>query len=214
MYSKFCILNQILLGVKDDITKWVSFQERKISIYEYEIFDFGKIMNDLIQLILSRRSIRKFKQTPISKKDLELIVEAGLAAPSGKNQQTWKFTVITSTLEIQKLADAIGKVLSRENYNFYKPTALIIPSNLKESPWGRDDNACALQNIFLAAHSLQIGSVWINQLKDICDHELIRPILDSFEIPKNHVVYGLAALGYPETEVKQIERKGLIHFVE
>ena len=58
MYSKFCILNQILLGVKDDLTKWVSFQERKISIYEYEIFDFGEIMNDLIQLILSSRPLK------------------------------------------------------------------------------------------------------------------------------------------------------------
>ena len=214
MYSKFCILNQILLGVKDDLTKWVSFQERKISIYEYKIIDFGEIMNDFIDLILSRRSIRKFNTTPISKKDLELIVKAGLAAPSGKNQRTWKFTVITSIPKIQQLANAVGEALSRENYNFYKPTALIIPSNLKDSPWGREDNACALQNIFLAAHSLQIGSVWINQLKDICDHELIRPILDSFEIPKNHVIYGLAALGYPETGVKQIERKGLIHFIE
>ena len=171
-------------------------------------------MNDLIQFILTRRSVRKFNQIPISKKDIELIVEAGLAAPSGRNQRTWKFTVITSIPKIQQLANAVGEVLSRENYNFYKPTALIIPSNLKESPWGREDNACALQNIFLAAHSLQIGSVWINQLKDICDHELIRPILDSFEIPQNHVIYGLAALGYPETGVKQIERKGLIHFIE
>lgn len=171
-------------------------------------------MNNFIDLILSRRSIRKFNNTPISKNDLELIVKAGLAAPSGKNKRTWKFTVVSSTSKIQMLADAIGEVLSRKNYNFYKPTALIIPSNSRESPWGRDDNACALQNIFLAAHSLQIGSVWINQLRDICDHEIIRPILDSFEIPKEHIVYGLAALGYIEKPLKIIERTGLIHFVE
>lgn len=174
----------------------------------------GDIMNNLIQMILTRRSIRKFKDTPISKTILEDLVKAGLAAPSGKNKRTWKFTVVTDTSKIQTLAKTIGEVLSRDNYNFYKPAALIIPSNLKESPWGCEDNACALENIFLAAHSFQIGSVWINQLRDICDHEKIRPILDSFEIPKDHTIYGLAALGYPEKEVQPIERTGLIHFVE
>ena len=57
-------------------------------------------MNNFIDLILSRRSIRKFNNTPISKNDLELIVKAGLAAPSGKNKRTWKFTVVSSTSKI------------------------------------------------------------------------------------------------------------------
>ena len=59
-------------------------------------------------------------------------------------------------------------------------------------------NACAMENIFLAAHSLGIGSVWINQLQGICDEPSIREILNDFGIPADHIVYGMAALGYAD----------------
>jgi nitroreductase len=85
----------------------------------------------------------------------------------------------------------------------YNPTAIIIPSNERDSVWGRDDNACALQNIFLAAKSYNVGSVWINQLNNICDEPKIREILNEIEIPENHIVYGLAALGYPDPNIEE-----------
>ena len=63
------------------------------------------------------------------------------------------------------------------------------------NPHGMEDNACALENIFLAAHSFCIGSVWINQLRDICEEEEVRDILTDWGIPENHQVFGMAALG-------------------
>ena len=59
----------------------------------------------------------------------------------------------------------------------YNPQVLLVPSNERENPHGMEDNACALENIFLAAHSFGIGSVWINQLRDICEEEEVRDIL-------------------------------------
>lgn len=78
--------------------------------------------------------------------------------------QTWQFTVVRNREKIQKLATVIREVLDRKGYNMYEPEALVIPSNLKESPYGREDDACAMENMFLAAHSLGIGSVWIDRL--------------------------------------------------
>lgn len=170
-------------------------------------------MNPVIENILSRRSIRSFTEEPLKESDLELIVEAARHAPSGMNRQTWQFTVLTNQEIIKELANAIAEVLDREGYCFYKPQALIIPSNKQDSAWGRDDNACALQNIFLSAHSLGIGSVWINQLCGICDNEKIRPILSKIGIPEDHIVYGLAALGYPKAEGKIQERQGVVKFI-
>jgi nitroreductase len=170
-------------------------------------------MNPVIENILSRRSIRSFTEEPLKESDLELIVEAARHAPSGMNRQTWQFTVLTNQEIIKELANAIAEVLDREGYCFYKPQALIIPSNKQDSAWGRDDNACALQNIFLSAHSLGIGSVWINQLCGICHNEKIRPILSKIGIPEDHIVYGLAALGYPKAEGKIHERQGVVKFI-
>ena len=171
-------------------------------------------MNEAVKNILERRSIRKFSDKEISKEDLDLIIKAGLYAPSAMNKQTWKFTVLTKTEDIQELAKAIEKQLDREGYDMYKPTALIIPSNSKDSKFGRDDNACALENIFLAASSLGIGSVWINQLHGICDEPEIRALLDKYGIPDNHIVFGMAALGYSaETELRNIERVGQVKII-
>ena len=58
------------------------------------------------------------------------------------------------------------------------------------------DCACAMQNIFLAAKSLGIGSCWINQLGQTYDDPEVRAFLTKLSIPENHRVYGCAALGY------------------
>ena len=77
------------------------------------------------------------------------------------------------------------------------------------------DCACALENIFLMANSLEIGSCWINQLKTICDEKEVREVLTSFGIPENHIVWGMASIGYPNSAAKEHERNdGVIKFVK
>ena len=171
-------------------------------------------MNPVIENILTRRSVRAFNNQSIPEGELKQILQAALYAPSGMNRQTWQFTAITNREKIQALAKIIDKVLDRPGYNFYNPAALVITSNEKESPWRKEDNACALENMFLAAHSLGIGSVWINQLQDICDNQEIRVYLRALGIPENHGIYGVAALGYAEKEVGQVSKKGKIIIIE
>lgn len=155
-------------------------------------------MNETMKTILNRRSVRSFSGEPISDEILKDLADAGMHAPSGMCRKTWKFTVVSNKTVIEKLIKAIEKVLDRPGYNMYNPVALIIPSNERDSKYGREDNACALQNIFLAAESYGVGSVWINQLTGVCDEPEIRAILKEIEIPDSHVVYGLAALGYAD----------------
>ncbi|MGI6010743.1 MAG: nitroreductase family protein [Ruminococcus sp.] len=171
-------------------------------------------MNAVIENLLTRRSVRSFQNKPISDADLEMILQTAIYAPSGMGKQTWKFTAVTDRAKIQRLAAAISQELGRENYDMYNPEVLIIPSNERDSKWGKEDNACALENIFLAAHSLGIGSVWINQLQGICDVPAIRAVLDEFNIPADHIVYGMAALGYPaDAPAKKVSKKGEIQII-
>lgn len=168
----------------------------------------------VMENILTRRSVRAFQKKPIPREILEQIATAAIYAPSGMGRQTWQFTVIMDTEKIQRLAAVIGKELGREGYDMYQPAALIIPSNEKDSPYGREDNACALENIFLAAHSFGVGSVWINQLNQISERPAVRAVLKEFGILDHHVVYGMAALGYPKEEPKkEVSKIGKIHFV-
>lgn len=173
-------------------------------------------MNEVMNAILTRRSIRKFTEEPIPKDIMNDIVEAALHAPSGKGMQTWQFTVITNKDVIARLIDAIGKELGRDGYNMYHPTAIFMPSNIRDGIWSREDNACALENVFLAARSHGIGSVWINQMQNICDTPAIRPILDELGVPADHVVFGMAALGYPapDAPIRPLKRTGKVVYVD
>ena len=149
-------------------------------------------MNEILNNIKTRRSIRSFTDEKIPKEALEQIVEAGRYAPSAMNRQLCRFTVVQNPAMIENLAAAIGQELNRgSNYNF-----------------------CALENIFLAAHALGIGSVWINQLKGICDAPAIRAVLNELRLPENHIVLGMAALGYPAEPPKEaVKRADVVEWI-
>ena len=173
------------------------------------------ITNPVMENLLTRRSVRAFLDKPIPREELDAIVKAALYAPSGMGRQTWQFIVVTDRAKIQALAAAVEQELGRAGYNMYEPEAIIIPSNEKTSPYGMEDNACALENIFLAAWSLGVGSVWINQLRDICDTPSVRSLLTAWGVPEDHTVYGIAALGYPAGPAKKdVAKTGTVVFAD
>jgi nitroreductase len=164
--------------------------------------------NEALKCILTRRSVRSFSGQSIGREELEKIAEAARLAPSAKNSQMWKFTVLQNKKLMKKLASVIAAQLGRgDDYDFYAPDTLIIVSCERDYAYNREDCACALENIFLAAHSLGIGSVWINQLNGICGVPRIREVLTELKIPSSQDVYGMAALGYPAEQAATVEKK-------
>ena len=163
-------------------------------------------MNEVMNAILTRRSIRKFTADPIPAEVLEDLVKAALHAPSGMGKQTWQFTVVTNQEIIHRLCGLIGTELGREGYDMYGPAAIVIVAHEKGAPFGREDDGCAMQTMFLAAHSLGVGSVWINQLQGICDEPAVRTELDALGLPGDHEVHGICALGHAAAPGKAHER--------
>jgi len=168
------------------------------------------LVNEVIKALLERRSIRSFiTDKKIEKNDLEAIVKTACYAPSALNRQTWHFTVVQDQEKIKMLAEALRVQLGRDKYDFYCPNALILCSNDRESAFAIEDCACAMENIMVAAHSLGIGSVWINQFKNVCDEPLVRKALNEVGVPENYLVWGTAALGYegdgPRREITKKE---------
>ena len=176
----------------------------------------GVTMNDIMENILSRRSIRSFIDgKKIPKEVLEDIVTAGMFAPTARNRQPVLFTVVADKTKILKLAKAVGKAVGMpEGYDFYSPEAIIITSCPSESRFVKEDTSCALENMFLYAHSVGVGSVWINQIVPACNDAEVRAILNEFEIPEDHVCGGIAALGYPAHRSEMdLTRKCKAHYI-
>ena len=159
---------------------------------------------DAIECLLTRRSIRSFTDKKIEKCDLETIAKAAYNAPSAMNRQTWQFTVVQKADVIESLAECLRKKLNRDKgYNFYKPNAVILCSNVRDNHLAKEDCAVAMENIMLAAHALGIGSVWINQFNGVCDDTVVREELKRIGVPDSHLVWGMAALGYASDDAKR-----------
>lgn len=176
------------------------------------------LMNPVMQTILTRRSIRKFTDREIPETILGMICRAGIYAPSGHNLQTWRFTVIENRERIAELKEVTKKTaLSKKVYfyGFESPQCLILVSNDRRNPDGIQDASCAAQNIMLAAHSYGIGSVWLNPLMRICDEPGIRKLLDSYDIPGEHIVWAMIALGYPVESGSVLAKKmDVVNYIE
>ncbi len=170
-----------------------------------------------LSLILNRRSIRHFKTQSVEKEKLEKILQAAIQAPTGRNMQSWQFFVLSKQEDIQALKEATtvaAKEAKVKMYGFDNPAAMILVTNDIRNKTGCQDASCSAQNILLAANAYGLGSCWLNPLLTLRDTQPVSELLDSYGVPKNHVVYAAIALGYPDEEGKIIQRNpSVIHFI-
>lgn len=174
-------------------------------------------MNPVIDCILTRHSVRKFTDSEIPKEILDMILKCGYHAPSGHNMQTWKFTVVTSSEDINRLKEATAISAKEKNVHFYgweNPKVLIIVSNDDRNANGCQDASCATENMLLAAHSYGLGAVWLNPLRNLRHEKTVEKILDEFGIPSGHTVWSTIALGYPVGEGTSLKKKeNVVNFI-
>ena len=177
-------------------------------------------MNTL-EAITTRRSTRKFSDKPVEREKLDKMIEAGRYAPSGGNSQTCHFIVVRNKDVLGKLAELAQSAFAdmeitegmyksivnsirasqKGNYIFhYNPDTLIIVANQKDYGNNLADCACALENMMIAANELDLGSVWINQLKWLNEDETLLGYERTLGLEENERIYGALAVGYADTE--------------
>lgn len=183
----------------------------------YEAYGSEELMNPTVRTIISRRSIRKFTDDDIPRDVLDMILKCGYYAPSGHNMQSWRFTVVVRSEDIEKLKDATELAASRNKIHFYgweHPKILVLVSNDERNEDGCQDASAAAENIMLAATSFGLGSVWLNPLMKLRKISPVKEVLDGFGVPENHVIWATIAIGYPVSDGVMLQKNDkVIHFV-
>ena len=180
--------------------------------------------------ILTRRSTRKFLNKPVERELIDRIVEAGRHAPSGGNNQYTHFFVITDKKvmddlaviaqdEFAKMEVTKGMYKSMANsvrssktgkYRFhYDAPVLIVVASRETYTNNIADCSCTLENMMLMANALDLGSVWINQLKWLRDTESILNYFRNYGLAEDERIYGAVSIGYPDTADGLPNRKPL-----
>lgn len=171
---------------------------------------------DFDELLLKRRSVRKFTDENITKKELNQILKAGLLAPTSRNRKPCNFLVVSNKETLKELADVKehgSKFLADAN------KAIVVIANTLVSDTWIEDSSIALSFMHLMAANIGVGSCWIQiHLRKSSEGEdsekLVRDIV---KIDDYFRVVGILALGIPDGDVKphsldELDKTG-IHFL-
>lgn len=166
---------------------------------------------ELKEVLLKRRSIRKFKEDKVEQEKIDYLLHAAMSGPSACNRQPWDFCVVTNEELLKELKKA-----SRFT-NIDAPLAIIVSGNLSKAlPSGLkdfwiQDTSAASENILLAATDLGLGAVWCGMYPQVRPYKSVQKILNLTEkiIPLN-IIY----IGYPvnQSEEKDYYNEKRIHY--
>ncbi len=171
--------------------------------------------NPVMEALLTRRSIRKYKQTAVPAELVDRIMEAGTYAASGKSRQPWKIIAITDPATQAKIREANARFLSHPMADpFYGAPVYLLVVSEKANPNHVYDGTLVMGNMMLAAHALGLGSCWINRAREMFELPEWQEWLRGLGIEGEHEGIGFLALGYTEGEPSpRLERKACIYRV-
>ncbi len=157
---------------------------------------------EVIEAILTRRSIRKYSREKITDNQIEIILKAAMYAPSAMNQQPWHFIVIDDREKLNLIMEVhpYSKMLKEAGL------AILVCGDerlqLSKGYWVVDCGA-ATQNLLLAAHGIGLGAVWLGVHPREERKSGIRKI---FHLPDHIQPFSLISIGYPAEEKPVPER--------
>lgn len=173
---------------------------------------------DVLDAIMSRRSIRRYKDTPVDEATLDKVLEAARWAPSWANTQCTRFVVVRDNDVRAGLVDALSENNPATKALQNAPLIIVACAKLERSGYYHGeaqtargdfymfDVGLAMQNLVLAAHALGLGTVHVG----LFDHDKVDKLLN---VPEGYTVVEMTPLGYPDHEATAPPRKELAEIV-
>lgn len=164
----------------------------------------GDSCNVVIETIMARHSIRAYKDQPVEREKLEKIVECGINAPSGMNQQPWQVRVVDSPDYINGITEifkvAMPKMAEDPGFkNMFRNAPAVIFIASPKNGSGQLDCGMLGENMILAAQSMGLGTCPLGGpiafMKNNAD---AKPYLDKLDIPEDYELLYAIAVGYPD----------------
>ena len=152
---------------------------------------------EMLNLIESRKSVRTFTSDKISRAQIDTLLHAAMAAPSGHDMRPWKFIVIKK----KELLKTLGKQLSNAKMLLDAPAAIVVCGDMSitdkngnpSGNWVMDCSA-ATQNILLTAEAMGLGAVWTGAYPYEERMDMVREVLN---LPENLIPLNVIPVGYP-----------------
>ena len=173
-------------------------------------------MNQTLETIKTRRSIRRFKPDMLPRETIDAIIEAGLYAASGMNTQNTVIVAITNKEIRDRLSRANAAVMGSERDPFYgSPVVLVVLAEKSRRTYVHD-GSLVMGNLMLAAHALGVGSCWIHRARETFDQPEWKEFLASLGLEGDYEGIGNCILGYTDGEepAAPARREGRVFYAD
>ena len=159
-------------------------------------------MNETIRTLRERRSVRSFLSDPIPENILDAILEAGTWAATGLNKQSPVMVVVRDRETIDYMERLNAAVMGNpEGHPFYgAPLVVVVLADGDNYNWLRD-GSLVMGNLMNAAHSLGVGSCWINRAQEVFDSEEGKALLRKWGLSENYRGVANCILGWPKGDI-------------
>ncbi|MDO4971444.1 MAG: nitroreductase [Bacteroidales bacterium] len=166
-------------------------------------------MNQTIQDIITRRSVKKYIDKPVEDALIEEVVKAGTYAPTGMNLQSPIILVVTNKELRDRLSKMNGAILGIESDPFYGAPVVLVVLAKKSVGTRIYDGSLVMENLMVAANSLGLGSCWIHRAKETFESAEGKQILHDLGVSEEYEGIGNCILGYaaPDALKPQSPRK-------
>lgn len=173
---------------------------------------------DTFECIKNRVSVRSFTNEPLTREDLMLIAKAGLEAPTAMNSRDIVLTVLQGE-SLKKVVDAMEIAMGEDKKRFFRGgkfdfhrggDALIVVSLGKKSIFPEQNVGCIMENMYLEATELGLGSCWINQFYNYSD----KKICDLLNLSDGYRPYAALSVGHIDKKPEKPIRDGQIIFLD
>lgn len=173
-------------------------------------------MNETLQTICTRKSVKKYKPDMVEKELIEKIVEAGTHAPTGLNKQSPIILAVTNKQvrdELSKL-NAGDDPFGRSDPFYGAPVVLVVLAK-KDVSTHVYDGSLVMGNMLLAAHSLGLGACWIHRAKETFERPEGKALLQKLGVEGEYEGIGNCIVGYADIDpVKKPRKENWVYYVE
>jgi len=163
-------------------------------------------MNQTLNDLKTRRSIRKYKTDPIPKELLDQVLEAGTYAPTGMNRQTPVIIAITNPDMVKKVSQLNAAVMGGSNDPFYGAPAVLVVLAEKTGTWIYD-GSLVMGNLLNAAHAVGLGAAWIHRAKEVFASDEGKALLKEWGLEGDYEGIGNCIIGYADEAPEARPRK-------
>ena len=159
-------------------------------------------MAETLEILKTRRSVRKYRPDQIRREELDAVLEAGLWAPSAMGRQSTVLVVVQDRETIGEMSRLNAEIQGNPDIDpFYgAPTVVVVLGDGEQRNW-LQDGSLALGNMMNAAADLGLGSCWINRAMELFDRPEGKELLKKWGLPETYRGVGNCILGYVDGEL-------------